>query len=84
MGKRGQEDSFYPVHGKAMVLSITDEEKEYVLRLVLGSAGQDVKEQLTRTLESFSEADKAFLMGYLEGYADAFAVIHKAQKDMEP
>lgn len=65
-------------------MSIAQEDKEDVLRLVLGSVDADIGEQLNRTLETFSEGDREYLKGYLEGYADAFAVLQRAQQDMEP
>lgn len=65
-------------------VSVSQKDREAVLSLVLGSVDADVKENLTRTLETFSEGDREFMKGYLEGYADAFAVLQRAQQDMEP
>lgn len=65
-------------------MTVTQKDKDGVLSLVLGSVDADVAEQLTRTLETFSEPDREYMKGYLEGYADAFATIRRAQQDMEP
>lgn len=65
-------------------MTITQKDKDDVLSLVLGSVDADVEEQLKRTLESFSVDDRAYMMGYLEGYADAHAVVQRAFEDMQP
>lgn len=60
---------------------VTDEQKDSILDLILGHAGEDVTKQYEKMIENFNEADKAYMNGYLEGYADAFATIAKAEKD---
>ena len=57
---------------------------EKVEQAVSVSRDADVEEQLKRTLESFSVDDRAYMMGYLEGYADAHAVVQRAFEDMQP
>ena len=65
-------------------VSVSQEDKETILDLVLGSVDADVEEQLKRTLESFSVDDRAYMMGYLEGSAAAHAVVQRAFEDMQP
>lgn len=60
---------------------VTDEQKDSILDLVLGHVGEDVTEQFNKMMETFNDEDKAFMNGYLEGYADAFAAVERAQKD---
>ena len=62
-------------------VSVSQEDKETILDLVLGSVDADVEEQLKRTLESFSVDDRAYMMGYL---AAAHAVVQRAFEDMQP
>ena len=65
-------------------MTVTQKDKDGVLSLILGSVDADVEEQLKRTLESFSVDDRAYMMGYLEDYADAHAVVQRAFEDMQP
>ena len=64
-------------------MSVSEEDKLNVLSIVLGCTEGDIEKQLNMTLETFSEGDREFMMGYLEGYADAYRVIQKAQEAMD-